>query len=241
MTLAGLDSKLKKMANTERAKLSQRYFKTGPGEYGEEDIFIGLTVPECRLLAKEFSARANLENIKNLLDSGIHEKRLIGLLILIVKYESAGQDGKRDIVRFYIDNTHRINNWDLVDLSAPKILGAYLLENRTERKILFKLARSGNMWERRISILATFPFIRNGEFRESLELAKQLLTDREDLMHKAVGWMLREIGKRNLKAEEAFLAKFAGRMPRTMLRYAIKKFSEKKRQNYLKEAKFAFK
>jgi len=170
-----------------------------------------------------------LLDIQKLLDSKIHEHRLVGLLILVDKYEKSNN---KEIVDFYLANTKNINNWDLVDLTAHKILGHYLLDK--DRTLLYNLARSNDLWEKRISIISTFYFIKNNDFKDALKISEILLNDKHDLIHKAVGWMLREIGKRDQKAEEKFLKKYYKKMPRTMLRYAIEKFDEKKRKAYLR-------
>jgi len=231
-----LEKKLSEKANPDKAKILQRFFKTGKGEYGEGDIFLGIVVPEQRLIAKEFS-HLKLEDIQELLDSKIHEKRMIGLFILIKKFEKACKEKnekiKKEIFEFYLKNAGKgnINNWDLVDLSAPNIVGKYLSDK--DRDILYELAKSDNLWERRIAILGTFAFIRGNEFEDSLEISKILLRDLHDLIHKAVGWMLREIGKRDVSVLEDFLKTHYRTMPRTMLRYAIEKFPEEKRKRYL--------
>ena len=219
------------MENKEKAKVLKRFFKTDKGEYGEGDIFLGLTVPESRKIAKKYSS-LSLEEVKSLLESKIHEERLIALLILVNNYQKSNENIKKEIYNFYLKNTDKINNWDLVDLTADKIIGDYLLNNKKD--ILYKLAKSDNLWERRVSIISTFQFIKNNEFKDVLNIAEILLRDKHDLIHKAVGWMLREIGKRNLEALESFLNKHYRSMPRTMLRYAIEKFQEDKRQAYLK-------
>ncbi len=176
-----------------------------------------------------------LKDLQELLLSKIHEYRLTALLILVIKYGKADAEGKKEIVRFYLKNTVNVNNWDLVDLSADKILGDYLL--RRDRSVLYKLAKSGNLWERRIAIISTFRFIKNNEFEDSLKIAEMLLADRHDLIHKAVGWMLREVGKRDLAAEENFLKRHCRQMPRTMLRYAVERLGEKKRKAYMGNGK----
>ncbi len=219
---------IKKLANPEKAKLLQRFFKTGKGEYGEGDIFLGVMVPEQRKVAKKYEDM-NLNEVQKLLLSKIHEHRLIALLILVSKYQKS--DNKKEIFEFYLKNTRKINNWDLVDLSAPKIVGDYLLDK--PKDILYKLVKSGNLWERRISMLATFAFIDENEFDDALKISKLLLNDKQDLIHKAVGWGLREIGKKNQAVEENFLKKHHKTMPRTMLRYAIERFDERKRKFYL--------
>jgi len=223
-------AELKKAGSKKDAEILQWFFKTGKGEYGEGDKSLGIRVPKIREIAKKYK-KLTPKEINKALKSKYHEERLCALLILVEKYSKAGEGEKEEIVKFYLANTKYINNWDLVDLTAPKILGKHLL-NRN-RKILTKLSRSENLWERRISILSTFEFIRNKDFSDTLKISKKLLKDEQDLIHKAVGWMLREIGKRDLKTEEEFLKKHYNKMPRTMLRYAIEKFPEKKRLAYL--------
>ncbi len=229
-----LESILKQKSNPEKAKQLQRFFKTGKGEYGENDIFLGITVPEQRKIVKEFM-ELSIGEISLILGSKVHEKRLIALLILIEKYKKANkkknEEEKKQIFDFYLKNTKNINNWDLVDLSAPNIIGNYLINK--DRQILYKLANSIHLWEKRISVISTFAFIRNSEFEDSLKISEILLNDKHDLIHKAVGWMLREIGKKNEKILEDFLKKHYKNMPRTMLRYAIEKFPESKRKGYL--------
>src|SRR3989304_4111946 len=231
MSLKSLRAILKKQANPEQAKVYLRFFKTGKGEYGEGDEFLGIKVPVSRKIAKEFKDLA-LPEIQELLNSKVHEERLIALFILTEQYRRKDFEQKKVIYDFYLKNLKRVNNWDLVDLSAEKIIGAYLFEK--DKQILFRLARSKNLWDRRIAIMSTFHFIKNGLYDMTFEIADKLLQDEHDLIHKAVGWMLREIGNRDLKSEEAFLKKQYKNMPRTMLRYAIEKFPEKKRQSYLK-------
>jgi 3-methyladenine DNA glycosylase AlkD len=225
---------LKSMADPDKAAILQRFFKTGPGQYGEGDIFIGVMVPQSRQIAKKFS-QLPLGEVRTLLYSRIHEERLVALLILARRYGSASSCmEKEEIVKFYLNHIKQVNNWDLVDLSAPNILGAHLVDSRDRRRLLYRLARSENLWERRIAIVATHHFIRNGDFSDTLKIAEMLLQDRHDLMHKAAGWMLREVGKRDAAAEEAFLEKHCNVMPRTMLRYAIERLPENKRRRYKK-------
>ena len=225
--LQELRKELAKHSSKYRAEISRKFFKTGKGEYGEGDVFLGLTVPNIRKIAKKYSF-ASLKIVQELLNSKIHEERLLALFILVDQFKMTGNE---KIVRFYLKNTKKVNNWDLVDSSADKILGNYLLNK--PKNILYKLANSSNLWERRISILSTFEFIRNNKFEDSLEIAEILLNDKQDLIHKAVGWMLREVGKRNQTVLEKFLKKYYKRMPRTMLRYAIEKFDERRRKEYL--------
>lgn len=221
---------LQKFANPEKAKLLQKFFKTGKGEYGEGDILLGVMVPQQRKVAKKYKG-LTLNEVQELISSKIHEYRLTALFILVDKYKRSDQKTKKTIFDFYLKNTNNINNWDLIDLSAPNIIGNYLLDK--PRGILYKLAKSKSLWEKRISILATAAFIRNNEYKDTLEISKILLNDRHDLIHKGIGWMLREVGKRNQAAEEKFLKKHYKNMPRTMLRYAIEKFDDKKRRFYL--------
>jgi len=231
-SLTQLKKELKKIASPKQAKILQRFFKTGKGEYGEKDIFLGIKVPEQRKVADKFR-ELSLENIAELLNSKIHEYRMTALFILIKQYQKADECEKKIIFNFYLKNIKDINNWDLVDLSAPKIVGDYLLDK--PRDVLYKLARSKNLWERRIAIISNWIIIRNNEFDDTLKIAKILLNDKHDLIHKAVGWMLREVGKRDQKIEEEFLQKYYLKMPRVMLRYAIEKFSEQKRKFYLRK------
>ncbi len=226
--LTQLNHELDKLKNPAKAKNLQRFFKTGKGQYGEGDIFLGIMVPRSRKIAKKYSC-LDLRDLKKLIESKYHEKRLIALFILINKYNTTNH--KKIIFHFYIKNIKNINNWDLVDLSAPNIVGLHLLDK--DRKILYELAKSQNIWEKRIAILATFWFIKNMQFNDSLRIAKILLKDKHDLIHKAVGWMLREIGKRDLNKEVEFLNKYYKEMPRTMLRYAIEKFTPADRKSYL--------
>lgn len=220
---------LKKTASPEKAKLLQRFFKTGRGEYGQGDVFLGVMVPETRKLAKKYRG-IGLKDVISVLRSKMHEERLLALLIMVLKFQEGKESEKRKIYDTYLKNTKYINNWDLVDLSAHKIVGEFLFIR--SKNTLFKLAKSKSIWERRIAVLATFNFINKNRFRESLMIAEILLRDKEDLIHKAVGWMLREIGKRNLKIEEAFLRKHCSNLPRVMLRYAIERFPKRKRLYY---------
>jgi 3-methyladenine DNA glycosylase AlkD len=236
MKAADVRKELQSMADPDKAAILQRFFKTGPRQYGEGDIFIGVIVPQSRQVAKKFS-QLPLGEVRTLLYSRIHEERLVALLILAWRYSSTSRSSrkeKEEIVNFYLDNIKQVNNWDLVDLSAPNILGAHLLVDRDDRRLLlYRLAESENVWERRIAILATHYFIRNGDFSDTLKIAEMLLQDRHDLIHKAAGWMLREVGKRDAAAEEAFLEKHCSVMPRTMLRYAIERLPESKRHRYM--------
>ena len=228
--ISKLRSKIKILADKEVTETMQWFFKTGKGDYGEGDIFVGLKVPLQRKLAREFKD-LSLAEIGELLKSSIHEERLISLIILIDKYQKTDEKGKKLIFNFYLKQRKGINNWDLVDISAPKILGRYLLEK--DKGILFKFAVSKNLWERRIAIISTQEFIKNNNFKTTLQIASMLIKDKHGLIHKAVGWMLREIGKKDIALEEKFLRVHYKEMPRTMLRYAIEKFPETKRKKYL--------
>ncbi len=226
-----IQSQLADLSNHEDGQFLQKYFKTGPGQYGEGDLFRGIRVPALRRLSRKYRD-IPIELAEGLLHSAYHEDRLLALFILVLKYARADEAGKAAIYDFYINNTSFINNWDLVDSSAPNIVGAHLSDRGKEP--LYLLARSPSMWERRIAVLSTFYFIRRDEFDDALKIAEILLTDKEDLIHKAVGWMLREVGKRNFQKEEHYIKIHYASMPRTMLRYAIERFPEEKRLSYLK-------
>ncbi|MAG38599.1 DNA alkylation repair protein [Candidatus Woesearchaeota archaeon] len=219
---------LRKYAHRERVSGVCRFFKTGKGEYGEGDKFFGIYVPDIRKTATKFK-ELDLENIKILLDSDIHEERLLGLFILVKQFPN----NEERIYKFYINNIKAVNNWDLVDLTADKIVGKYLFDKN--KKILYKFAVSKNLWKRRIAIISTFYFIKKNKFKHSLKISNILLDDKHDLIHKAVGWMLREIGKRDQETEEKFLKKHLKQMPRTMLRYAIERFDKEKRCFFMKK------
>lgn len=228
--LLDIKKEVKSKGTKERAQVAQRYFKTGKGQYGEGDIFYGITVPESRKLAVKYKD-IPLKDIEQLLKSKIHEERLIALLILVHNYK-VNPENREEIYNFYLSNTQYINNWDLVDLSSHKIVGQYLLDKN--RDILYKLSKSSNLWEKRISIISTFAFIANNDLKDTIKLAEILLHDKHDLMHKAVGWALREIGKKDENALKDFLKKHYKSMPRTTLRYAIERFPENTRKAYLK-------
>lgn len=230
-------SELENLGSPERAKHSLRFFKTGHGQYGEGDLFYGASVPEMRIVTRKYKD-INLDDVQELLKNKYHECRLVALLILVEKYEHAehikNDSDKKKIYEMYLNNTKYINNWDLVDLSAHKIVGAYLYDKDSkERSILYKLAKSKDLWEKRISIISTFYFIYRKDFNVSLKISEILLKDKHDLIHKAVGWMLREIGKKDQSVEEKFLKQHYKIMPRTMLRYAIEKFDDKKKKFYM--------
>ena len=219
------------MCIRDRAVILQRFFKTGKGEYGEGDIFYGIKVPVQRTIAKRFKDLA-FEDLKVLISAKVHEERLIAAFILVDQYKKGDEKKKKIVFDFYLKNRKGINNWDLVDLSAPKIVGAYLIDK--EKDLLYKFAVSKDLWEKRIAIISTQTFIREHFFEDTLNISEILLQDKHDLIHKAVGWMLREVGNRDLETEEEFLKKHYKTMPRTMLRYAIEKFPEQKRIAYLK-------
>ena len=222
---------LKGFADAEVAEQSQRFFKTAEGEYGFGDKFLGVRVPVIRQAVKKFETTPFIV-AERLLRSAYHEVRLYALLLLVFQFTKSSVDEQNEIYDLYLRNTRYVNNWDLVDSSAHPIVGAYL-ENK-DRSILYDLAKSRSLWERRIAIMSTFYFIKNNQFGDTLHISEQLLSDQEDLIHKAVGWMLREVGKRDLAIEVAFLKAHYQNMPRTMLRYAIEKFSEEKRDKYLR-------
>lgn len=231
MMLSQIKKELRKSGNKEKAKDLQRFFKTGKGQYGQGDVFLGVMVPKQREIAKKYQC-LDFAGLQALLQSKIHEERLIALLILVFQFQKADMARKEKIVKFYLKNTKRVNNWDLVDLSARKILGAYLLEKK-DNSLIFRLAKSHNLWERRIAVLACAVFIGQKKFGEILKVSEMLLQDKEDLIHKAIGWMLREVGKRDKKAGIDFLQKNYLKMPRVMLRYAIEKFSAEERKIFL--------
>ena len=228
-----LVEELKSAGNPKQAELCQRYFKTGKGEYAEGDVFLGIKVPVLRSIAKKYYA-LSLEDLQKLLDSRIHEERFAALVILINKYKKAKKNKveKMRIFNFYLKNTSRINNWDLVDVSAPKIVGDFSIMEGNE--IIRHLSKSSNLWEKRIAIISTLAFVQKRNFGETLAISDILLNDKHDLIHKAVGWALREVGKKNQGVLEIFLKTRYKEMPRTMLRYAIEKFDKEKRQKYLK-------
>lgn len=230
--LKDLQSELLKAANPEKAKILSKFFKTEKGQYAEGDIFLGITVPVQRRIAKKYFS-LQLNDIKKMLLSKFHEFRFVALIILCDIFNKSDEDEKKKIFNFYLDNLKYINNWDLVDISAPKILGEYLFDK--DRSIIYKLACSESVWIKRIAILTTFAFIRKNQFDDAFKIIERLLQDSHDLIHKAAGWMLREIGKRDKEQEENFLRKNIQQMPRTMLRYAIEKFSEDERKKYLNQ------
>ena len=228
-----IKARLRELANPERAKVSLRYFKTGPGQYGEGDRFIGNSVPDLRKLSKQYRDLP-IDPTLELLRSPVHEERVLALLILNLQFQKAEETVRRKIHRIYLKNHRWINNWDLVDCSAPILIGEYLIGKDTS--LLDRLASSKFLWERRTAMIATFAFIKRNQQDPTLRIALALINDKEDLIHKASGWMLREMGKRAPRLLEAFLDKHAGKMPRTMLRYAIEKLPDRKRQHYLKKS-----
>ena len=224
---------LQEKANPEKAKILSGFFKTGKGEYGEGDVFLGIVVPEQRKIAGRYS-ELSLRDLKSLLSGRPHEHRLVALFILVLRYKKSDVASKKEIYDFYLKRIRHINNWDLVDLSAPNIIGDYLLTR--DRSILYDLAGAEDLWQKRIAVMSTFTFIKNNQLEDTFRIAELLIQDRHDLIHKAVGWMLREVGKRDRNAEEDFLKKHYQVMPRTMLRYAIEKFNEEDRKFYLRKS-----
>jgi len=238
LNLLSFRKELKSKSDLKRAEASYWFFKTGKGEYGEGDVFWGVITSEKRRIAKKYSQDLKFADLQKLLKSKVHDERQTALFVLVNQFQHAMKVHSikvaTDIFKFYLKSTKYINNWDLVDLSAPKITGEYLnTKTLKDRKILYKLAKSKNLWEKRIAIISTFAFIRNNNFQSTLKISEMLLNDKHDLMHKAVGWALREVGKKDLAVEEKFLKKHYKKMPRTMLRYAIERFPEKKRKMYL--------
>jgi 3-methyladenine DNA glycosylase AlkD len=231
ISLKNIQTRIRAEADPVIAEHSKRFFKSGPGEYAEGDQWLGIRVPVIRSIAKEFW-EAELEVIFKLLESKYHEERLLALIMIVNRCKKGAPATHKQIYDHYLSHTHLVNNWDLVDTSAHSIVGTYLLKR--SRQPLYQLAKSELLWDRRISMIATLIFIRKGETEDVLKLARIHLKDKHDLMHKAVGWMLRELGNRNRQAETEFLDQHYQKMPRTMLRYAIEKYPEKDRQAYLK-------
>jgi len=231
MSVRKIQNVLRQLADPDIAEQSKRFFKTGKGEYGEGDQFLGIRVPVLRQQVKVFR-QSSLTEVARILKSKYHEERLFALLLLVYQFDRSDESFQKKIYELYLSNTQFINNWDLVDSSAPHIVGAYLMHKN--KSPLDKLSHSCSLWERRIAIIATAYFIRQGSYDDTLRLSKRLLKDKEDLIHKAVGWMLREVGKQDIQVETAFLKQHYQKMPRTMLRYAIEKYSKKERQQWLK-------
>jgi len=225
-----IQNTLRQLASPEKAKILQGFFKTGPGQYGEGDRFLGITVPQLRAFSKKHLDLDEKTTLA-LLHSDFHEERLLALLIFVHQYENGDAAQQERIYQLYLNNTRHINNWDLVDVTAHKIVGAHLWQRN--RDLLIKLAKSTDLWERRIAIVATYYFIKRAQFDDTLTIARILMADKEDLIHKAVGWMLREVGKQSVATLEKFLKETYPHMPRTMLRYAIERLPESRRKNYL--------
>lgn len=228
-----INSRLASLADEPTTAILRSFFKTGPGEYGEGDRFRGIRVPVLRKLCREFR-HAGVEVISELLDSPWHEDRMLALLLLIERYRASDESGREALYEFYCSRTDRINNWDLVDVSCPHIVGHHL--HARDRSPLYRFVESPSLWERRIAIVSTFHFIRDNDFTDTLILAERLLGDPEELLHKATGWMLREVGKGDQPQLKAFLGKHATAMPRTMLRYAIERFPEEERKGWLRKS-----
>jgi 3-methyladenine DNA glycosylase AlkD len=224
---------LKKINNPDKANILARFFKTGPGEYGEGDIFWGITVPEQRSIAKKYLS-LDLIQIEQLLKNPVHEIRLTGALILVEKFNKSKDDLElKSILDFYLNNLSHFNNWDLVDLSAPKIIGSYLVKNPDAKKLLSELSKDSNFWIRRVAMVANLTLIRSGDCQITISLARGYLTEKHDLLHKATGWLLREVGKHEEKLLLAFLDQYAPQMPRVMLRYSLEKLPQTLRLKYL--------
>ncbi|MBI2439558.1 MAG: DNA alkylation repair protein [Candidatus Moranbacteria bacterium] len=228
---------LRRVSRKDKAAILARFFKTGKGEYAEGDRFLGITVPQIRSLVRQYDA-LSVQEILTFLHSSFHEERLFALLVLVRQYERGDIKTRNKIYRLYLDNTRFINNWDLVDLSAHHIVGAHL--EKKERKILDRLARSESLWERRIAMIATFYFTNQGDASPALAIAEKLIDDKQDLIHKAVGWMLREVGKRcSLQEEKMFLERYAKTMPRTALRYALERMNAREKKYFMERKKYA--
>ena len=224
---------LREKGSKAKAAASMRFFKTGPGQYGEGDEFVGVTVPEQRAIAKRF-VDASLADIETMLADPVHEVRLTALLILVEQFRMADADGKKAVADFYLRHLDGVNSWDLVDSSAPQILGAWLVTKK-DRSVLYRLARSGKLWRERVAIVATHELIQHGEFEDTIRIATILLHHKHDLIHKAVGWMLREMGKKDIAALREFLSMHAATMPRTVLRYAIERMDAAERKRWMDE------
>ena len=224
---------LEYLKNSEKIKVFKKFFKTNKGEYGYGDMFWGLSVPQVREISKRYFRDISFDEIKILINHRIHEVRLTGYLILTYQYEKSDNEKRKDIFDFYLNNLSGCNNWDLVDLSCYKIVGEYVLRNKEKRKILYKLSKSKNLWEQRISIVSTYPMIKRKEFEDTLNISKLLLFHKHDLIHKAVGWMLREVGKQDMNVLREFLNENINTIPRTTLRYGIERMNESERKKYL--------
>ena len=224
---------LEYLKNSEKIKVFKRFFKTNEGEYGYGDMFWGISVPQVREISKRYFRDISFDEIKVLINHRIHEVRLTGYLILTYQYEKSDNEKRKDIFDFYLNNLSGCNNWDLVDLSCYKIVGEYVLRNKEKRKILYKLSKSKNLWQQRISIVSTYPMIKRKEFEDTLNISKLLLFHKHDLIHKAVGWMLREVGKQDMNVLRKFLNENINTIPRTTLRYSIERMNESERKGYL--------
>jgi len=224
---------LEYLKNSEKIKVFKKFFKTNKGEYGYGDMFWGLSVPQVREISKRYFRDISFDEIKVLINHRIHEVRLTGYLILTYQYEKSDNERRKDIFDFYLNNLSGCNNWDLVDLSCYKIVGEYVLRNKEKRKILYKLSKSKNLWQQRISIVSTYPMIKRKEFEDTLNISKLLLFHKHDLIHKAVGWMLREVGKQDMNVLREFLNENINTIPRTTLRYSIERMNESERKGYL--------
>lgn len=226
-------SNLKEYINPEKKIFFPRFFKTGKGEYGEGDLFWGITVPNMREVAKRYYKDISLDDVRELTKDPIHEVRMVGYLILTYKFEKGNDEEKGKIYSFYLSNLEGVNNWDIVDLSCYKIVGEYLVKYPEKRDILYELAKSNDLWRQRISIVSTMAFIRRNDFKDTLKISELLLDHKHDLIHKAVGWMLREVGKRDIDILREFLNKNVKHMSRTTLRYSIERMDEEERKKYL--------
>jgi len=229
-SLQAIKQELQALADPQTAQHSQRFFKTGKGEYGEGDIFLGIRVPVIRQLAKKHQ-QLPLDKIESLLHSNFHEQRLLALIMMVNLYKKSDTSTQQQIFNSYINNVQYINNWDLIDTTTPHIIGAYLFDKN--RQILFDYAKSDNLWQRRIAVLACFYFIQLEDFSDFIKIAEMLVDDQQDLIHKAVGWMLREAAKRQLSITMNFLDQYAASMPRTMLRYALERFPADLKKEYM--------
>lgn len=233
MTVDFIIEEFLSIADEAKAAHLSRFFKTGKGQYGEGDVFLGIVVPHTRNIVKK-SPKLGFEEIQTLIDSAYHEIRLAGFLFLVKQFNKASEQEQKEIFDFYLKNAHKANNWDLVDLTCRDVIGAYLLD-KDDRSVLYRLAESDNLWEQRIAIVSTWTFIKNLQFDDTLRLSEKLLAHKHDLMHKAVGWMLRETGKRNKEVLIEFLDKHYKNMPRTALRYSIEHFDRDECAHYMKK------
>ncbi len=221
------------MKNDESIAILQRFFKTGKGQYGEGDLFLGIRVPELRKISKKYFDKINIDECEKLLKNKYHEIRLLSLFIFILKYEK--ENNKKTIFDIYLSNTRYINNWDLVDLSSPNIVGSYIYNNNLDKRILYDMIKTHDLWNTRIAILATFYFIKNKDYKDIIKMSEILIDDKRDLIHKALGWMLREVGKRDKTTLVKFLVKYFKKMPRTMLRYSIEKLNNEEKAIFMQK------